>query len=59
MKKGRSGTSVAEVVQIVFLILKLTEQVDWKWVWVLSPTWIMFGIALVEIIIRIILANKD
>lgn len=28
---------------LVFLILKLTGNIDWSWVWVFSPLWIMVG----------------
>lgn len=29
---------------ILFIGLKLTNYIDWSWVWVLSPLWIPFGI---------------
>ena len=25
---------------IVFIVLKLTNSIDWEWKWVLSPIWI-------------------
>jgi hypothetical protein len=25
---------------IVFIALKLTHQIDWPWIWVISPLWI-------------------
>jgi len=25
---------------VIFLILKLTNVIDWKWLWVFSPIWI-------------------
>lgn len=31
---------------IVFLILKLTDNIDWSWWWVTSPLWIPIVIAL-------------
>ena len=45
MKESR-GVSTAGVVQIVFLILKLVGVISWSWIWVLSPLWISFIIAL-------------
>lgn len=27
---------------IIFLVLKLTDIIDWSWVWVLSPLWIPY-----------------
>ena len=42
---------------LVFIVLKLTNYIDWSWVWVLSPLWlgwlvvtaILFILALVGI----------
>jgi len=28
------------VLTIVFTVLKLTEVIDWSWVWVLAPAWV-------------------
>lgn len=46
-----SGVSLSAVVFIVFLILKLTNVIDWSWWWVTSPLWISFGLALVASLI--------
>lgn len=32
---------VTAILTIVFVILKLTNVIDWEWCWVLSPLWIM------------------
>ncbi len=29
----------------VFVILKLTNQIEWNWAWVLSPIWIPVALA--------------
>jgi hypothetical protein len=29
----------------LFIGLKLTGNIDWSWLWVLSPLWISFGIS--------------
>jgi hypothetical protein len=29
---------------IVFVVLKLTDNIDWGWGWVLSPYWIPLGL---------------
>jgi hypothetical protein len=34
------GTSLTGVLLIVFIVLKLTNNIDWSWWWVLSPLWI-------------------
>lgn len=39
-----SGVSLSTVVFIVFLILKLTNVIDWSWWWVTAPLWIPFAV---------------
>ena len=43
--------SLAGVLLVVFIILKLTNQIHWSWVWVLSPLWI--GAALLIVLLGI------
>ena len=38
---------------IVFLVLKLTNVINWSWWWVTAPLWIPVSIALVLLIIAI------
>jgi len=35
-----SGLGVVSIVQIIFIVLKLTGNIWWSWWWVLSPIWI-------------------
>jgi hypothetical protein len=35
-----TGMSLTGILLIVFLVLKLTHNIDWSWWWVLSPLWI-------------------
>lgn len=39
---------------IVFLVLKLTNTINWSWWWVTSPLWIPFALVLFIVIIVII-----
>lgn len=43
------GISIATVVFIVFLILKLTGIIAWSWLWVTAPLWI--GVSLLAAIL--------
>jgi hypothetical protein len=40
---------------VVFIALKLTGNITWPWVWVLSPLWISFllGVAILSIVILV------
>lgn len=47
---SEGGGGFCGLLTIVFIVLKLTECVDWSWWWVFSPLWIpwaVIGIALV------------
>lgn len=49
MKEG--GIGLGTVLFIVFLILKLTEVIDWSWWWVTAPLWIPVAIVVAFMII--------
>lgn len=38
--KKSSGIGTTGVLFIVFLVLKLTGNIDWSWWWITSPIWI-------------------
>lgn len=35
---------IAIQLTIVFIVLKLTNVIDWSWIWVLAPIWIYAGL---------------
>ena len=45
-KSNSSGTSFTSLLLVLFIGLKLTGYITWSWVWVLSPLWISFLIAI-------------
>jgi len=46
------------VLQIVFIVLKLTHLIDWPWVWVLAPAWIGSVLSLVILIPLFVIWRK-
>ena len=44
-----SGVGIGTVLFLIFLILKLTDTIDWSWWWVTSPLWIPILLAIVII----------
>ena len=44
-----------ETLLLIFIVLKLTNLIDWPWVWVLAPFWIPACLAIVGIIIYLII----
>lgn len=49
------GISLAGVLFIVFLILKLTGNIDWSWWWVTAPLWLPFLVGVGLFIIYLLL----
>ena len=49
----RVGLGFAEALTLVFITLKLTGQINWNWIWVLSPIWI--SISILAVIFMVIL----
>lgn len=45
------GIGFVGLLTIAFIVLKLTNVIDWSWGWVLSPIWI--SIALILLVIGI------
>lgn len=54
---SNGGMGFAEVLTLVFVVLKLTGVISWSWWWVLSPIWIVTLLvavfALIGAIVRI------
>ena len=50
-----SGLGILAVLQIVFLVLKLTGLIDWSWWLVLVPLWTDIGFSLLFIILALII----
>lgn len=44
-----NGLGFTGVLTLIFITLKLCGVISWSWVWVLSPLWIGWGLALVII----------
>lgn len=61
-KSTSNGIGFGTVLFLVFLVLKLTGNIDWSWWWVTSPLWIplALGVVILSIIglIAVILNKK-
>lgn len=45
-----SGISFIGLLTILFIGLKLTHNINWSWLWVLSPLWIGFGLGITVVV---------
>ena len=50
----KQGVGIFELLTIIFVVLKLTETIDWTWWQVFSPSIIAFSAGLVEGVIEVI-----
>lgn len=45
------GVGFSGLLTLVFIVLKLCHVIEWSWVWVLSPLWISFSLAILFVIV--------
>lgn len=55
-KQTSSGISFVGLLALAFIVLKLTDFIDWSWLWVLSPIWILIALVVVIVVIAAIVA---
>ena len=48
-KSTSSGLGLGSVLFIVFLILKLTGNINWSWWWVTSPLWVPITLGVIMV----------
>lgn len=57
------GIGFVGLLTIVFIVLKLTDHIDWSWWWVLSPIWIsaaaLGGILLIILIVALVMMGLE
>lgn len=51
MNEKRSSLGLADVLLVVFIVLKLVGVITWSWCWVLSPLWISIILAMLAVIL--------
>jgi hypothetical protein len=51
------NSSILTILFVVFLVLKLTGEIDWSWWWVTSPLWLPLVLLLVTIIGVVVFYN--
>jgi len=63
MENKQDESAYEVILFVVFLILKLTNAIDWSWWWVTSPLWIplviVLPITLVGISIQSLIRKKN
>lgn len=57
--KSVAGTGVLDVLQIVFIVLKLTGLIDWSWWAVFAPLFISLGLVAIIVLLTVISRKVD
>lgn len=55
-KESNTGIGFTGALQLAFIVLKLCKVINWKWVWVLAPTWVT---AILVAIILFLMERRD
>ena len=55
MSQSSPSIGFASLLTLLFVGLKLTGFISWSWLWVLSPLWISFALALFIVAIVFVL----
>lgn len=55
--KNNGGIGLCSLLTVAFVVLKLCKVITWSWWWVLAPTWIPVGIALLMLFLTFILCS--
>ena len=42
---------IATILTIIFVVLKLTDVIDWSWWWVFAPLWISAAVSIVVLML--------
>jgi hypothetical protein len=50
------GPGFCGLLTILFIGLKLTNNIDWSWLWVLSPIWLPIALGLFLVAVALIVA---
>ena len=54
LQERNTGVSTLGVLQIVFIVLKLCNLINWRWAVVLIPTWISLGIFVIMFLCAVV-----
>ena len=52
------GIGFVGLLQLAFIVLKLTGYIEWSWLWVLAPTWIGFVLWVLFVVVFVIVYFK-
>jgi len=58
--KSSNGLGIGTILFLIFMVLKLTNYIDWSWWWITAPLWIPLLLILgVLAVLGVLLLIKD
>lgn len=55
---SNGGIGISGALLVLFVALKLTGNITWSWLWVLSPLWIGFALWFVIFMVMVLVMAK-
>jgi hypothetical protein len=53
-----SGIGIGMILFLIFMVLKLTNHIDWSWWWITSPLWIPVSFLILFLVIGYIILKR-
>ena len=55
--KRSSGYGITSILTLIFVVLKMTNNIDWPWIYVFSPIWIFLIVACISFLTVLIVGR--
>jgi hypothetical protein len=52
------GIGIGMILFLIFMVLKLTNHIDWSWWWITSPLWIPVSLLILFLVIGYIVLKR-
>jgi len=53
------GINAVELLQVIFIVLKILNKIQWSWLWVLAPIWISIIIFIIGFLSFMLIAKMN
>jgi len=57
-ESSSSGIGIGMILFLIFMVLKLTNHIDWSWWWITSPLWIPVLLLILFLVIGYIVLKR-
>jgi len=57
-ENSHRGIGIGTILFLIFMVLKLTNHIDWSWWWITSPLWIPVSLLILFLVIGYIVLKR-